>query len=153
MSDTMTREQRVHESKHGDSGWSIVELMKELTFESSKLVRQELELARAETQEKVSKAGRNAAYLGVGAIILLVGTLLVCHAAGIGLATALMEVGVGADVAPWLSYLIVGGLIVIAGYIFVQKAISTFKRMSPLPERTIESIEETRRWAREKARP
>ena len=45
---------------------SITDLLKDLRDESSRLVRQEVALAKTELSEKAAKLGRNAGYMGAG---------------------------------------------------------------------------------------
>jgi hypothetical protein len=54
--------------------------------------------------------------------------------------------------AGWLSPLIVGGLLAIVGYVFIQKGISTLKQETVVPERTVDSIKADKEWMEEKVR-
>ncbi len=71
--------------------------------------------------------------------------------------TALMYVGlVAAGLqhihAGWLSPLIVGVVVGLVGYSLIQKAISTLKHESLVPERTAQSLQEDKQWMQAKIR-
>ena len=129
---------------------SIFGLLRELRDEFSTLLRQEVALAKTEVSEKADMAKRNAIYIAVGGVIALSGFLCLLAAASIGLAVALREAGVSPDIASWLGPLLVGVVVAIVGYVLLQKGISTLKRESLTPERTVQSIKEDTAWARQK---
>jgi len=54
---------------------SIGQLLKELTQESSTLLKQEVNLAKTEMSEKVSRVGTNTAAVGVGGAVALLGAM------------------------------------------------------------------------------
>ncbi len=131
-------------------GRSIVDLVKELRDETSELLRKEVALARVEVSDKVSLVGRNVAYLAVGGLILYSGLLLLLIAASAGIYVGLVAAGLSHYVAGWLAPLIVGLVMAIIGYAFLQKAISTFKSDSVVPDQTIDSVKETKQWIQQK---
>src|SRR5688572_25317138 len=111
---------------------SIGTLLKELTDESRTLLRQEVELAKVEMSEKAAVMGRNGAYMGAGAFVAYAGLLAIIAAACIG-TYVLLRNAMDSEIAAWLAPLIVGVIVAAVGYIFVQKAINTFKRESLMP--------------------
>ena len=130
---------------------SISDLVKDLRDESSRLVRQEVALAKTELSEKAAKLGRNAGYMGVGSALAHAALILLLF----GLAAALYHLFVEMDmsnmVAGWLAPLIVAGVTLAIGYAMIQKAISTFKRESLVPEKTVDSLKENQQWLSRKA--
>jgi hypothetical protein len=129
---------------------SVFGLLRELRDEFTTLLRQEVALAKTEVSEKASLAKRNVAYIAVGGVIALCGFLCLLASASIGLAVGLRAAGVSPATAAWLAPLLVGLVVAIAGYVFLQKGISTLKRESLAPERTVQSIKEDTAWARQK---
>ena len=131
---------------------SLADLIKELRDESSTLVRQEIALAKTEIGEKVSTFGRNAAYAAAGAAVLLIGGIFLL------LAVANVVSGIVFHLAPslgsWVSgaigYAIVGLVIAIVGYAFYQKGVSTLKTETPVPEKTVASLQENKEWLKNK---
>lgn len=124
-------------------------LLKELRDETTLLVRQEVALARTELNERLSKLGRNAAYLFSGSQIAFAGLLFVLLAITggvyVGFAAADMAVH-----GLWAAPLIVGCIVSLIGLALVMKGKKALESTSPLPERTIESMKENKEWVREK---
>jgi len=127
------------------AGDSIAELLKELRDESVTLMRQELALARTEIGEKASKAARNTAYTGVGAVLLYAGAFFILSAVAVGLALLLNRWGM-APHGWWLGPLIVGGIVAAIGGSLTSKGIATLKEQSLVPEKTVETLKEDKQW-------
>jgi hypothetical protein len=129
---------------------SIADLIKNLRDESTTLIRQELALARTEISEKASKAGRNAAYTGVGALLLYLGLFfgLVALAAGVAL---LINGPMGFDPHGWwLGPLIVAAVVGGIGAAMTSKGIKTLKGQSFVPEKTVQSLKEDKQFIQDK---
>ena len=118
----------------------VGELLKELSSQTSTLVRQELELAKAEMAEKGKRAGLGAGMFGGAGLfgLLALAALTTCVIAA--LATA-MEV--------WLAALIVAvvyaAVAAVLGLLGKQK---TREAIPPAPEQAIESTKEDVQWAK-----
>src|SRR5688572_15159018 len=123
---------------------SLGELFSDLARESSTLIRQEMELGKAELTSKASRAAKDIGFLLVGGFVVYAGLLGILAAAIIGLATA--------GLPWWLSALLVGLLVTVGGYFLVQKGLSALKHESLAPRETIESIKEDTRWAKEQVK-
>lgn len=123
----------------------IRELVKRLAAETNTLVRQEIELAKAELTEKARTAGKGAGMLGgAGALGLLgAGALTACLIAL--LATAIDHV--------WLAALIVAVLYAaIAGVLAMRGRQEIRAASPPAPERAIENAKEDVEWAKTRTR-
>jgi len=122
----------------------VGELLKELSTQTTTLVRQELELAKAEMAEKGKQAGLGAGMFGGAGLfgLLALGALTACLIAA--LATG-MEV--------WLAALIVavvyGG---VAGALALIGRQKTREATPPAPEQAIESTKEDVQWAKSQLR-
>ena len=122
----------------------IGELLKELSTQTSTLVRQELELAKAEMTEKGKQAGLGAGMFGGAGLfgLLALGALTTCVIAA--LAT-------GMDV--WLAALIVAVVYAaVAGVLALLGKQKTREAIPPAPEQAIESTKEDVQWAKTRAR-
>jgi hypothetical protein len=146
--ETQRRFRRDYEA-HED-GRTLTDLLKELRDESIRLLRQEVALAKTEMSDKAARTGRNVGYLAAGGMIAYAGVLILLLAAVAGLYAALTAAGVSHMTAGWLSPLIVGGAVAVAGYAFVQKALTTLKHQSLAPERTVETMQDNTQWIKEK---
>ena len=117
------------------------ELVKQLATETSTLVKQEIDLAKAEMTEKGKKAGKGAGIFGAAGIIgfLALSALTACLIAL--LATALDHVWLAALIVA-LVYGAVAGVLALTGKKEVQEA------TPPAPEQTIETLKEDVEWAK-----
>ena len=118
----------------------IGELLKQLSQETTTLVRQELELAKAEMAEKGKKAGKGAGMFGGAGVV---GFL------ALGALTAALILALDTGMKAWLAALIVGlvyaaiaGVLALSGKKEVQQA------TPPVPEQTVESVKEDVQWAK-----
>jgi protein-S-isoprenylcysteine O-methyltransferase Ste14 len=110
---------------------SLSELLSDVTSEIATLFRKEVELARVETSEQVSRAAKAGGMLGAAAVIGFLDLILFSFAAAWGLATV-MPTG--------LAFAIVGVVFaVVAGVLFTAGK----KRMAavnPVPDQTIQTV-------------
>lgn len=120
---------------------SLGSLFADLTQETTGLVRQEVDLAKAEISEKASQVGSAIASLAVGGALALAGFLVLLQAAVVALSNV-ME--------PWLASLIVGGVVALIGIILMLKGRRDLAAQNLAPRRTIDSVQEDARVARER---
>ena len=128
---------------------SIGQLLKELTQESSTLLKQEVSLAKTEMSEKASRIGANLGEVAVGGAVALLGAIALLLAAVYGL-TSILNNFMSQDVAVWLAPLAVGGILAAVGYSLIQKALATLKQESITPRKTTQSLQENKEWLKEK---
>jgi len=128
---------------------SIGQLLKELTQESSTLLKQEVSLAKTEMSEKASRVGANLGAVAVGGSVALLGAIALLLAAVYGL-TSILNNFMNQEVAVWLAPLIVGGILAAVGYSLIKKALATLKQESITPQRTTQSLQENKEWLKEK---
>jgi hypothetical protein len=128
---------------------SIGQLLKELTQESSTLLKQEVNLAKTEMSEKASRVGANLGEVAVGGGVALLGAIALLLAVSNGL-TVLLERFLSPGIAVWLAPLIAGGVLAAVGYSLITKALATLKQESLTPERTTQSLQENKEWLRQK---
>lgn len=124
---------------------SFASLLKDLSQETSILARKEVSLARVEISDKVSQVGANIASLAVATAILLAGFIVALDAAVIGLAEF-----TPADY-DWLAPLIVGAVVLLIGFIMLQKSKNNLKPANLAPSRTTESIHQDKEFIKERA--
>jgi len=119
---------------------SLGELFGEFTAEMRTLVRDEVDLAKAEMTGKLTQVKRDIAYLAVGGLIAYAGLL--------GLVAFFIIVI--ADAMPlWASALIVSIVAGGIGYFFVQRGISDLKSRTLVPQQTVETLKEDRQWLKD----
>jgi len=133
MSTTDARQEKLHEQPIG-------ELLKQLASETTTLVRQELELAKAEMREKAAKAGPGFGMIGAagGVALLALGSLTACFV--LALDGALPN---------WLAALVVAVVYgAVAGLLYTRGKQRVDDAGSPAPRQTIESVKEDVEWAK-----
>jgi pheromone shutdown protein TraB len=132
-----TREQR-HVPAEADK--SIPELLKELSQETTTLVRQELDLAKAELTDKGKKAGLGAGLFGGAGVMGLLTA---------GALTAFLIALLDTFMVTWLAALIVT---IVYGAIAAVLALRGKKEIQkagpPVPEQTVETLKEDVEWAK-----
>jgi len=128
---------------------SIGQLLKELTQESSTLLKQEVDLAKTEMSEKASRVGVNLGAVAVGGAVALLGAIGLLLFAVNALASLLSQL-MSPGVAVWLAPLIVGGILAAIGYSLIKKALETLKHESLTPKRTTQSLQENKAWLKQK---
>lgn len=141
-------------SYNGDIGTdtrSIGQLLKELSTEGRTLVRQEVELAKAEMAEKVRVYTNNMMGMAVGGALLLVALLAVSTAVVYGL-IVLFDQFLPFEVAVWLAPLVLGVVVGAIGWGKFKQAKETLARESVVPQRTVATLREDKDWVQSKVR-
>jgi len=111
---------------------SIGELLRDLANDSTALIRQELNLARTEAQEKLHQS--------ITAVVLMVAGGFLGFAALIVLLDALVYGLTEAGLERWLAALIVGGVVAAIGFLLVRKGQNDLSATRLTPERTVASM-------------
>jgi len=123
---------------------STGDLVKDLSHQASTLVRQEIDLAKAEMAEKGRRAG-----VGVG---LLAGAA-VAGLLALGALTAFLTLALDEGMPPWAAALVVtvAWVIVAAGLAYAGRE-KVNEVGTPVPEKTIESVKEDVEWLKGQTR-
>lgn len=123
---------------------STVELVKQLSEQTTTLVRQEVELAKAELGEKGKVAGESAGMLGGAALLALLAA---------GTLTAMILALLDKAMDLWLAALIVTVVYAAIGAVLASVGRERLKRgMPPAPEQTVETVKEDVQWAKTQAK-
>jgi MFS family permease len=128
---------------NGPGDASAAELVKQLSEQTSRLVSQEMELAKAELAIKGKQAGIGAGMFGgAGVLGLYAGGALIAAAIA-ALSTAM---------ATWLAALIVGVVLAAAAAIVALTGKKKVQQaMPPVPEDSVESVKEDVQWTKTRA--
>lgn len=114
---------------------SLIALFSDLFRETSTLVHQEAELAKAEISEKVSDVGKGIAAIAIGGAIVFAGFIVLLFAASNGLALLLPP-----EHADWLAPLIVGLAVIVLGFVALAMGKHEMSSTHLKPSRTIDSL-------------
>ncbi len=123
---------------------STGELVRELSEQTTTLVRKEIELAKAELRQKGKVAGEGAGMFGAAAVVglLALGTLTT-------MILALLDKAMDLWVAALIVTVIYGA---IAAVLTLTGKDRVKKGMPPTPEQTVETVKEDVQWARSQAK-
>ncbi|MDQ0797982.1 phage holin family protein [Streptomyces sp. B1I3] len=122
---------------------SVGELLSVVTSDVQVLFRQEVELAKAEIREEATKAAKAAGMFGGAGFAGYMVALFLSLAAVFGLANV-MDAG-------WAALIVTAVWAAVAGVLFVMGR-ARMRRVSPQPERTMETLKEDAQWARHPTR-
>lgn len=130
-----------NEPKPAATEKSLGDLFGDLARDTSRLVRQEVRLAKAEVTEKATKAGKDAALIAGGGVLAF-------YALG-AFFTALIFGLIAMKMPAWGAALLVGVVIAVAAALLIMQGIAGLKRINPIPEQTIETLKEDQKWLRD----
>jgi Flp pilus assembly protein TadB len=121
---------------------SLGELFADLSREMSRLIREEVALAKTEMTQKASKAGANLGFIAAAGAIAYGGFLVLLATAVIALALVLSW---------WLSALIVGAATVTIGGALAWYYWNRLSSIDPVPKQTTQSLKNDKEWMKEQA--
>jgi uncharacterized membrane protein YqjE len=124
---------------------SLGELFKDLTEQMSRLVRDEVQLAKVELQEKGKQAGVGAGLFGGAGLVAVLGLQALVACAILALALVMDA---------WLAALIVGVvLLAIAGVLALIGRSRIRKATPPVPRQAVAGVKQDIEVVKEHARP
>jgi hypothetical protein len=119
---------------------TVPELLGNIVDNIQQIIRSEFRLAKAELQEKASRASKPATTLGAGVLLGLYGLGFLLLAVLYAL-SMIMAVG--------LAALIVGGVLALVSIVLVTSSAKKLKALNPAPEKTIQTLQENVQWAKD----
>ena len=112
---------------------------KRVLSEGTRILRSEVESAKAEVRREAKKLGPAAAFAGGGGVLMHVAVLMLAFALG----------GLLAEVMPtWAAFLITAVVVGAAGAGLLYLARERLAAVQIKPEQTIHRLEEDKRWTR-----
>jgi uncharacterized membrane protein YqjE len=118
---------------------TLGELVGEMTRDVSTLLRQEVQLAKTEAREEISRASRGAAMLAAAGVTAWLALLILSLAVAAWLDEA---------VHPAVALAIIGAVWVIAAVVLVAVGRKQIQSTRPLPQ-TVDSLKEDVEWAKQ----
>jgi VIT1/CCC1 family predicted Fe2+/Mn2+ transporter len=119
------------------------EVARDLTKDLSLLVRQEIELAKAEMSQKGRTAAPGIGMLGGAGVVAL---------AAAGALTAFLILVLAIFLPEWLAALIVAAVLGGVAYLLMKQGKERVEEAGkPVPEQTIETVKEDVEWAKTRA--
>jgi predicted lipid-binding transport protein (Tim44 family) len=122
----------------------VAELLRDLSEQTTTLVRQELELAKAELAHKGKQAGVGGGLVGGAGVVGLL---------ALGALTACIIAALSTAMATWLAALIVAVVYAaVAGALALVGKTRLNQATPAAPEQTIETMKEDVQWAKTRAK-
>lgn len=118
---------------------SVGELFGRVTSDLSTLLRQEVELAKAELRQEATKAGKAGAMFGGAGVLGHLTVAFLALAAVYGLGNVM-------DLS-WAA-LIVAVLLAAGTAVLAMQGRNRLRQVNPVPERTVETVKEDVEWLR-----
>jgi uncharacterized membrane protein YqjE len=123
---------------------SIADLVKRLSDQTTTLVRQEIDLAKAELALKGKQAGVGAGLFGGAGMFGLY---------ALGALTACVILALASAMTGWLAALIVAAIYgAIAGVLALTGKNKVKQGAPPVPEQTVESVKEDVEWTKQRVK-
>lgn len=122
---------------------STGELVKELSEQTTTLVRKEIELAKAELSEKGKVAGQGAGMFGGAAVVGLL---------ALGTLTAMILAVLDKAMDFWVAALIVTLVYGAIAAVLAMSGRDRVKQATPPAEQTVETVKEDVQWAKSQAK-
>jgi uncharacterized membrane protein YqjE len=118
----------------------VGDLVKQLASQTSTLVRQEIDLAKAEMTEKATIAGKGAGLIGGAAVVGLLAA---------GALTACLILVLSEAMDAWLAALIVAVVMGAVAAVLGLAGRNKVRQATPaVPEQTVETVKEDVEWAK-----
>ncbi len=117
----------------------IGELVKDLSQQTSTLVRKEIELAQAELQQRGKIAGKGVGMLGGAAVAGLL---------ALGALTAALIALLDKAMATWVAALLVMALWAVVALVLAKSGQKALKSATPPAPQTVETVKEDIEWAK-----
>jgi Putative Actinobacterial Holin-X, holin superfamily III len=119
------------------------DVARDLTRDVTLLVRQEVELAKAEMTQKGRTAAPGLGMIGGAGVVGLMAA---------GALTAFLVLVLSVFLADWASALIVGAVLAAVAYLLVKQGKERVEQAgAPIPTQTIETVKEDVEWAKTRA--
>ena len=127
------------------SDQSLTALLTGIINDAETLMKQEVALAKAEINQKVTRIARSGVWFAAAGVLAFSALMTLLASAVLGLMAAFA-------IQPWLSALIVALVVFGAAYVALQSGRSLLSQESLAPKQTIESLKENAEWIRSHTR-
>jgi uncharacterized membrane protein YqjE len=118
---------------------SVPEVLQDIVGNLQEIIRSEFRLAKTELKEEASRAAKPVVTFGVGLVFAFYGIGFLLLASFYGLSTVM---------AGWLAALVVGAILAIVATALLSSSGKKLKSVNPIPNKTLQSLEENIQWAK-----
>ncbi|MCQ9471996.1 phage holin family protein [Pseudomonas alliivorans] len=128
----MSTTPNTQQDRNPENETSVLSLIRQLAHEVPALDSKEVALVKAEFRESIHATKQGATTVGIGAVVMLGGLIMVLMAAVYALSYVM---------APWLAALIVGVAALVIGFFMVQAGNKKLDASNLIPERTTGTLQ------------
>jgi hypothetical protein len=122
---------------------SVSDVIQDIFRNVQDILRSEVRLAKAEIRQEATKAASSALWITLGLVGVLSAWMFLLWTAAYALAAILPM---------WAATLVVAVAMAGAGSVLIAAGLRRFTRITPMPERTIESLKENLEWMNQPAK-
>jgi len=119
---------------------SVADVLQDILRNVQDILRSEVRLAKAEIRQEATQAATAALWMTIGVVGLLSAWMFLLWTAVYALTTVLPL---------WAATLVIAVAVACAGGTVLTAGLRRFTRMKPMPERTIESLQENLEWMKQ----
>lgn len=124
-----------------ESHQSLATLVAGIVGDVQTLVKQQVDMVRAEFKEDMRHTKDVARFMGLGAVLAGVGGLFLLIAVAFGLPRLFPE-----TLDTWSGFAIVGGLLFVGGLVAILVGRSILAKYNPLPDKSFNALQENLTW-------
>jgi MFS family permease len=121
---------------------TLTELVAGIAEDAQRLIKQQYQMLRAEMKEDLRRTKAALAYMGFGIFASLIGAVFLAVALP-NLINDLLDV---VTTRPWIGWAIIGGVMLVVGIIGLLVGRQIFRKNNPLPDKTLNALEENLSW-------
>jgi hypothetical protein len=118
---------------------TLTELVSGIADDAQRLITQQYQMLRAEVREDIRRTKSALAYMGFGAAAAALGLLFLVVALP-------LLINWGFNWPAWAGWALVGGVLLVVGIIGLFAGRAIFKKNNPLPDKTLNALEENLSW-------
>jgi uncharacterized BrkB/YihY/UPF0761 family membrane protein len=120
---------------------TVTQLISGIADDAQRLIVQQYQMLRAEVKEDIRRTKQALLYMSVG----IVATLIAVMFLAVSLPHILND-ALNLEAHPWAGWLIVGGVLLVVGIIGLFAGKRIFEKNNPLPDKTLNALEENLSW-------
>jgi uncharacterized membrane protein YqjE len=118
---------------------TLTDLVQGIAEDAQRLMKQQYQMLRAEVRDDIRRTKSALAYMGAGIAATLIGAIFLVVALPLLINWAF-------DLAPWAGWAIMGGVMLVLGIIGLLLGRRIFQKNNPLPDKTLNALEENLSW-------
>jgi len=123
----------------------IGDLFGDLSAQTSRLIRSEIQLAIVEVRRTITDLARESAVIGAGGALAYAGLIVLLFGVGVLIADVL-------NLPSWVGLVLVGLVVGAVGAFLAYRSLNAIRNARMVPERTVATIRDDVDWAKEQTR-